>query len=64
METEEVYCNGDGAILGTDCGNFVDVRKYTNEELSNPETLVLCDDCIEQEAYEYRQESARDLARL
>jgi len=59
MDEPEYQCDGDGAILGTDCKNWVDVRKYHPQELDDPDTPIFCNDHLEQEAFEHRQESIR-----
>ena len=47
---DEYKCEGDGAILGQSCGDFIDAWKYTEVELQDEETLLLCDRCAEQDA--------------
>ena len=49
-------------MMGTlgDCQEFIDLYKYTDAELADEDSTILCDKHLDQEKYESTREAWKD----
>ena len=57
----DILCEGAG-MMGTlgDCQEFIDLYKYTDAELADEDSTILCDKHLDQEKYESTREAWKD----